>query len=92
MLYEFAGLALAAGVITGPFSCTCTIRSIAPHERDTESAYPIFNFLTHTFIDRDGIIRSIVLEDMDTEQAVAEATRLLATSVSKPATDAESAG
>jgi cytochrome c biogenesis protein CcmG, thiol:disulfide interchange protein DsbE len=63
-----------------------------PDERDTGSAYPIFNFPTHFFIDRDGIIRSIVLEDMDTEQAVAEATRLLATSVSRPAIDEDSAG
>ena len=48
-----------------------------PDERDTRPAYPIFNFPTHIFIDGDGVIRSIVLEDMDTEQAVAEATRLL---------------
>ena len=50
-----------------------------PDERDTGPAYPIFNFPTHIFIDRDGVIRSIVLEDMDTEQAVAEANRLLDT-------------
>lgn len=49
-----------------------------PDERDTRSAYPIFNFPTHIFIDREGVIRSIVLEDMNTEQAVAEANRLLA--------------
>jgi cytochrome c biogenesis protein CcmG, thiol:disulfide interchange protein DsbE len=49
-----------------------------PDERDTGSAYPIFNFPTHIFIDRDGAIRSIVLEDLGTEQAVAEANRLLA--------------
>ena len=48
-----------------------------PDERDTGAAYPIFNFPTHIFIDRDGVIRSIVLEDMDTEQAVAEASRVL---------------
>jgi len=48
-----------------------------PDERDTGAAYPIFNFPTHIFIDRDGVIRSIVLEDMDTEQAVTEAKRLL---------------
>ena len=48
-----------------------------PDERDTGAAYPIFNFPTHIFIDSDGVIRSIVLEDMDTEQAVAEASRLL---------------
>jgi cytochrome c biogenesis protein CcmG, thiol:disulfide interchange protein DsbE len=58
-----------------------------PDERDTGSAYPIFNFPTHIFIDRDGIIQSIVLEDMDTEQAVAEATSLLAPSIEEPAGD-----
>jgi cytochrome c biogenesis protein CcmG, thiol:disulfide interchange protein DsbE len=54
-----------------------------PDERDTGPAYPIFNFPTHIFIDGDGVIRSIVLEDMDTEQAVAEASRLLDTSGSE---------
>jgi len=49
-----------------------------PDERDTGSVYPVFNFPTHIFIDRDGVIRSIVLEDLGTEQAVAEANRLLA--------------
>ena len=48
-----------------------------PDERDTGPAYPIFNFPTHIFIDSDGVIRSIVLEDMNREQAVAEANRLL---------------
>ena len=50
-----------------------------PDERDTGPAYPIFNFPTHIFIDSDGVIRAIVLEDLDTEQAVAEANRLLDT-------------
>lgn len=48
-----------------------------PDERDTGGAYPIYNFPTHIFIDKDGIIRSIVLENLDTEQAVAEARKLL---------------
>jgi cytochrome c biogenesis protein CcmG, thiol:disulfide interchange protein DsbE len=48
-----------------------------PDERDTGSAYPIYNFPTHIFIDADGVIRSIVLEDMDTEQALAEASSVL---------------
>ncbi len=54
-----------------------------PDERDTGPAYPIFNVPTLMFIDRDGVIRSIVLEDMDTEQAVAEASRLLDSSGSE---------
>jgi peroxiredoxin len=62
-----------------------------PDERDTGETYPIFNFPTHIFIDRDGVIRSIVLEDMDTEQAIAEATRLLDVSVSRAA-EPESSG
>jgi peroxiredoxin len=48
-----------------------------PDERDTGAAYPILNFPTHIFIDRDGIIRAVVLEDMDTQQAIDEANRLL---------------
>jgi peroxiredoxin len=48
-----------------------------PDELDTGSAYPIYNFPTHIFIDADGVIRSIVLEDMDTEQALAEASCVL---------------
>jgi hypothetical protein len=48
-----------------------------PDERDTGASYPVLNFPTHIFIDRDGVIRSIVLEDMDEEQAIAEASRLL---------------
>ena len=63
-----------------------------PDERDTGATYPIFNFPTHIFIDRDGVIRSIVLEDMDTEQAVAEATRLLDMSVSEAAAELGSSG
>ncbi len=50
-----------------------------PDERDTGASYPIFNFPTHMFIDADGVLQSIVREDMDTEQAVAEASRLLDT-------------
>ena len=48
-----------------------------PDERDTGAAYPILNFPTHIFIDGDGIIRAVVLEDMDTQQAIDEANRLL---------------
>jgi cytochrome c biogenesis protein CcmG/thiol:disulfide interchange protein DsbE len=48
-----------------------------PDESDTGAAYPILNFPTHIFIDKDGIVRSVVLEDMDEEQAIAEASRIL---------------
>jgi cytochrome c biogenesis protein CcmG, thiol:disulfide interchange protein DsbE len=56
-----------------------------PDESDTGAAYPVLNFPTHIFIDRDGIIRSIVFEDMDTQQAIAEANRLLADDASPAA-------
>jgi len=49
-----------------------------PDETDTGAAYPIYNFPTHIFIDADGVIRSIVLEDMDEQQALREARALLA--------------
>ena len=48
-----------------------------PDESDTGAAYPILNFPTHIFIDKDGIVRSVILEDMDEEQAIAEASRIL---------------
>ena len=48
-----------------------------PDERDTGAAYPIYNFPTHIFIDADGVIRAIVLEDMDTDQALAAAQSVL---------------
>lgn len=48
-----------------------------PDEMDTGAAYPILNFPTHIFIDKDGIVRSVILEDMDEEQATAEASRIL---------------
>lgn len=48
-----------------------------PDERGTGAAYPIYNVPTHIFIDCDGVIRSIVLEDMDTEQAIAAASQIL---------------
>ncbi|MFM8593143.1 MAG: peroxiredoxin family protein, partial [Chloroflexota bacterium] len=48
-----------------------------PTEQDTRGAYPIFNFPTHIFIDEDGIIRSIVLEDMSEAQALSQGRALL---------------
>jgi cytochrome c biogenesis protein CcmG/thiol:disulfide interchange protein DsbE len=58
-----------------------------PDERDTGAAYPILNFPTHIFIDGDGIIRAVVLEDMDTQQAIDEANRLLDESASPVPSD-----
>lgn len=48
-----------------------------PDETDTGASYPILNFPTHIFIDKDGIVRAVVLEDMDEEQAIAAANTIL---------------
>jgi peroxiredoxin len=68
--------AIQAGAYAGQNGATFLVLS-DPDEADTGQAYPIFNFPTHIFIDQDGIIRSIVLEDMDTEQALAEIEKIL---------------
>jgi peroxiredoxin len=48
-----------------------------PDESDTGAAYPIMNFPTHIFIDRDGVIRAISLEDLSEDQAIAAAQAIL---------------
>jgi peroxiredoxin len=45
--------------------------------QDTGAAFPIFNYPTHIFIDANGTIQSIVLEDMDTEQALGEIAKIM---------------
>jgi peroxiredoxin len=48
-----------------------------PNRTLTAKAYPIYNFPTHIFIDKEGIVRKIVLSEMSTEQAVANAQSIL---------------
>ncbi|HET9659587.1 MAG TPA: redoxin domain-containing protein [Thermomicrobiales bacterium] len=48
-----------------------------PDRSLTSPTYPIYNFPTHIFIDKDGIVRKIVLSEMSTEQAVAAAQSIL---------------
>jgi peroxiredoxin len=48
-----------------------------PDETATHAAYPINNFPTHIFIDADGVIRSVVLQDMSEERALREARALV---------------
>lgn len=48
-----------------------------PDESATGAAYPIMNFPTHIFIDPDGIVRAISLEDLSEEQAVAQTRTIL---------------
>ncbi len=67
---------LAAAAYAAQNKAAFTVLS-DPDETDTGAAYPVYNFPTHIFIDAEGVIRSIVLEPMDTEQAVREGRALL---------------
>jgi len=48
-----------------------------PDRTLTSPTYPIYNFPTHIFIDKDGIVRKIVLSEMSSEQAIAAAQSIL---------------
>ncbi len=48
-----------------------------PQRTFTSQAYPIYNFPTHMFIDRDGIVRKVVLSVMSPEEAIANASSVL---------------
>jgi peroxiredoxin len=48
-----------------------------PDRSLTSPTYPIYNFPTHIFIDKDGVVQKIVLSEMSTEQAVAAAQSIL---------------
>lgn len=49
------------------------------YETDTGANYPLLNVPTHIFIDAEGIVRSIVLADMDEALALREGRAVLAT-------------
>ena len=49
-----------------------------PERKMTGASYPIVNFPTHVLIDRDGIVREVVLAELDTEEFVAHAETILA--------------
>jgi peroxiredoxin len=48
-----------------------------PERKTTGAAYPIVNFPTHVLIDREGIVRQIVLAELGTEEFVAYAETIL---------------
>lgn len=48
-----------------------------PELFETVTTWEIRNFPTHVFIDRDGIVRAVVLEQMDTETAIAYAEMVM---------------
>lgn len=49
-----------------------------PKRAFTGPAYPIANFPTHILIDREGVIRDIILAPIDEDEIVARAQRLIA--------------
>ena len=69
---------IAAAAYAGQNEATFLVLS-DPDETDTGAAYPLLNVPTHIFIDADGVIRSIVLSDMNEERALSEAEALLET-------------
>jgi peroxiredoxin len=66
----------AAAAFAALNNATFTILS-DPRRENTGAAYPIFNFPTHILIDEDGIVRDIVLSDIDEEEIVARAAAIL---------------
>jgi thiol-disulfide isomerase/thioredoxin len=68
--------ALDAAAFAALNDATFTILS-DPNRLGTGPTYPIFNFPTHLFIDRDGTVRSVVLADMDVETAIAQGEAVL---------------
>lgn len=48
-----------------------------PERKTTGAAYPIVNFPTHILIDREGIVRQIVLAELDTDEFVSYAESIL---------------
>lgn len=49
-----------------------------PEREMTGAAYPIVNFPTHVLIDREGVIRQIVLAELDTDEFITAAETILA--------------
>ena len=49
-----------------------------PERKTTGDAYPIVNFPTHVLIDRDGIVRQIVLAELNTDEFIEYAESILA--------------
>jgi peroxiredoxin len=48
-----------------------------PDEADTRAGYPLYNVPTHLFIDADGIVRSIVISDMNEQLALDQGRALI---------------
>lgn len=48
-----------------------------PQRQATGTAYPIYNFPTHILIDKDGIVRDVVLSELSEQEIVAHAQAIL---------------
>ncbi len=68
---------LDAALFAARNNATFTVLS-DPDRSGTASGYPIYNFPTHIFIDRDGVVRKIVLAPMGVDEAVQYGTQLAA--------------
>ncbi len=55
-----------------------------PGRHYTGRAYPIANFPTHILIDRDGIVRAIILAPIDKEEIIAAALQIVAPAEGDP--------
>lgn len=55
-----------------------------PDRADTGAGYPIANFPTHILIDRDGIVRDVILSPIDQEEIIARADKIIATRTNSP--------
>lgn len=68
--------ALAAQQFAARNNATFTILS-DPDRSATGGAYPIYNFPTHIFINRDGTVQRVVLNVMSAEEAVQYAQEII---------------
>jgi hypothetical protein len=80
------GLVMLAASLDEPMSdaaayaqlngATCLIAA-DPNRKLTGNAYPIVNFPTHILIDREGIVRDVVLAELDKEEFLERAETIL---------------
>jgi cytochrome c biogenesis protein CcmG/thiol:disulfide interchange protein DsbE len=52
-----------------------------PDEADTRAGYPLYNVPTHLFIDANGIVRSIVISDMNEQLALDQGRALITATI-----------
>ncbi|MDQ3539410.1 MAG: TlpA family protein disulfide reductase [Chloroflexota bacterium] len=55
-----------------------------PDRSDTGAGYPIANFPTHILIDREGIVRDVILSPIDREEIIARADTIITTRRNSP--------